>query len=172
MSSTYRFHQPAPRPTLGPLPDGDYNFIVAACDRPGIKASGNLVLAVKLSIQPEGIPVFANPWARTDQSLTQDGRDDIAVFLLCINRAPRDGEEPDWDSLVGARGKCHLKQEEAKMGALAGKMVNKVAWFHVPKQIGPQAQAPQNVSKSQFDQARQQAAKNAGLEHEPTDIPF
>jgi hypothetical protein len=155
---------------MGPLPDGDYQFIVSVCGGSPYEKNDKLILALKLSIQPDGVPVFANPWTGT----TKDGeeRDGIGEFLLAVNRAPKEGEEPDWSSIEGARGKCRLKQEEAQMGALAGKMVNKIAWFHTPKQIGPQNQAPQNVSKSQFDQARRQAAQNAGLEHEPQDIPF
>ena len=179
--SNYRFQKPPPRPEFGPLPEGDYFFVVSECGEPHYSESGtgNLVLNLKLSIQPEGIPVFANPWARTEESVVQDGRDGIAEFLLCINRAPKDGEEPNWKALVGAKGKCRLTTEKAKQGALAGKDVNKVHYFYTPKLAKEgAAEKPsatqQSFTTSDFQKARakQQMATAGAGEPEPDDIPY
>jgi hypothetical protein len=181
---SYKFKEPPLRPTFGPLPDGDYGFTVSSCDEPYYK-NDHWILAVKLAIQPDGTPVFANPWS--GQTSTGEERDDIAAFLVCVNRAPKVGEEPDWAKVVGARGRCRLKQEEAKMGTLAGKMVNRVAWFHAPKQVGPTAeQRPQTFGRAQVEsyspqeveKAKADAERRAGgpvgpdLAVEPDDIPF
>jgi len=177
--STYRFQKPSERPAFGALQEGDYTFVVSQCGEPYTNPkSGNLVLAVKLAIQPGGTPVFANPWAGTDR--TGEERDDIAVFLLAVNRAPKPGEEPDWDRVVGAKGKCRLKVEIAQMGALAGKEVNKVHYFYAPKQVGPTAnkQPRQNYSPAEVAKAAaEQQHRSAGLAGpdlgtEPDDIPF
>ena len=169
--STYKFKQPTARPAFGALPEGDYNYTVSECGEPHVSTkSGLMVLAVKLSIQPEGIPVFANPWSGTDKNGTY--RDGIAEFLISCDRAPRENEEPEWSEVIGARGKCRLKIEIAQMGALAGKEVNKVAWFIAPKQLGPQANQ-QRTSKSEFEKARvQQVKASGGATPDPDDIPF
>jgi hypothetical protein len=171
--STYRFKKPAERPAFGPLPEGDYQFVVSECDEPYIKPeSGNLVLSLKLAIQPGGEIVFANPWSGT----TKDGeeRDDIAVFLLAVNRTPEAGKEPDWDSVVGSKGKCRLKTEKSEMGALAGKLVNKVHYFYAPRQVGPvqspQSYTPAEVANAAADQRRRSAGGQDDVE--PQDIPF
>lgn len=174
MSDAYIFKgNPEPR-VYGPLPEGDYNFKVAECGEPYQKVSGNWVLAVKLTIQPSGQTVFANPWSGVDKN--GDQRDGIGEFLVSCDRAPKPGTEPDWRRVVGAYGRCKLKIEIAKMGSLAGKEVNKVGWFHAPEQVGPNAeQAPrQSYSQEEYNQARrQQEAKTAGPDDlEPTDIPF
>ena len=159
MSSTYRFHKPPERQAaFGPLEEGDYNFIVSECGEPYEK-NDKFILPVKIAIQPDGVPVFANPWAGTDKN--GNDRDGIAEFLISCNRAPKVGEEPDWDEVAGARGRCHLKQEEAQMGALKGKMVNKVGWFIAPKQVGPSA-SKQSVSKNEFEKARQKQVEASG----------
>jgi hypothetical protein len=171
--SSYKFNEPAPRQVFGPLPQGDYGFTVSSCDEPYEK-NEHWILAVKLAIQPDGTPVFANPWS----GLTKDGeeRDGIAEFLVSCNRAPKVGQEPDWDKVVGARGRCRLKIEIAKMGALAGKEVNKVAYFLTPKQVGPTTeQRPKSHSQEELNQARRVAEKNAkdpDLDVAPDDIPF
>ena len=131
--------EPEGQKVFGALPEGDYAFTVSSADAPYYK-NQHWILAVKLSIQPQGIPVFANPWTGT--TTAGEERDGIAEFLLAVNRAPAPGEEPRWDRLVGARGKCRLKVEIAQMGALAGKEVNKVHSFHRPKQVGPASESP------------------------------
>ena len=158
MSSTYRYHKPPERQAFGPLPAGDYQFIVSSVDEPYEK-NNKWILSVKLAIQPDGTPVFANPWS--GKTNAGEERDGIAEFLQAINRAPRDGEEPDWTELAGARGKCKLKVEIAQMGALAGKEVNKVDYFHAPKQIGPSANK-QSVSKNEFEKARRKQVEASG----------
>jgi hypothetical protein len=172
---SYKFKTPAPRPVFGALPEGDYGFTVTSCDEPYEK-NEHWILPVKLAIQPDGTPVFANPWS----GLTKDGeeRDGIAEFLICVNRAPKVGQEPDWDEVVGARGRCRLKIEIARMGALAGKEVNKVAFFHAPKQVGSIAEERvKRHSQKEYNQAQAQVARKASgkdpdLDVEPDDIPF
>ena len=177
--SNYRFQKPPPRPEFGPLPEGDYSFVVTEADESYMSEKGNEVLPLKLAIQPNGVPVFANPWARTEKSAIQDGRDQIAEFLLCVNRVPKEGEEPNWKGLIGAKGKCRLTTEKAQQGALAGKEVNKVHYFYTPKQAdaGKAADKPsatqQNFTSSEFQKARQQQMATAGAgEPEPDDIPY
>jgi hypothetical protein len=170
--STYRFNDPPARPNFGPLKEGDYSFVVAQCDEPYQSSAGNWVLPLKLSIQPDGTPVFDNPWAGTDRN--GDDRDGIAEFLLAVNRAPARGQEPNWSKVAGAKGKCHLKVVIAEKGTLAGKEVNKVGWYFIPKQVGPAAaQAPQSYSNEEFNKAAKQTqAAAAGGDIEPDDIPF
>jgi hypothetical protein len=175
--SNYRYRGEPEQRVFGALPEGDYMFVVAEIDEPYTNPrSGNDVLPIKLSIQPQGVPVFANPWCGTDKN--GEDRDGIAEFLLAVNRAPKIGEEPDWQRLVGAKGKCRLKVEIASQGALAGKEVNKVAWFHRPKQVGPTAeQPPQSFTKAEIKESQAAIAKTIGakdpdLDVEPDDIPF
>src|SRR4029077_3808175 len=105
-------------------------------------------------------------------------RDGIAEFLLAINRAPKIGEEPDWKRLVSAKGKCRLKVEIAAQGSLAGKEVNKVAFFHRPKQVGPATEQPRQsftqseIKASQAAIGRTLTGKDPDLDVEPDDIPF
>jgi hypothetical protein len=167
--SDYRFNEPPPRPEFGPLPEGDYSFVVAESDEPTKNAKGNLVMRLRLSIQPSGTPVFANPWAGVDKNGQK--RDQIAEFLICVNRAPKPGQEPNWN-LVGAKGKCRLTTEVAQLGALAGKEVNKVHYFYTPKAAGkPQEEKQTIFSQSEFQKARQQQRTSAG-EPEPSEIPY
>jgi len=172
--SNYRYRGEPEERVFGALPEGDYQFVVTEIDEPYTNPkSGNDVLPVKLSILPQGVPVFANPWCGTDKN--GDDRDGIAEFLLAINRVPKIGEEPDWKRCTGAKGKCRLKVEIAQQGSLAGKEINKVAWFHRPKQIGPSAtpEQPPTYSKAQAEQtAKQTQAAAAPSNVEPDDIPF
>ena len=168
--------EPEGQKTFGALPDGDYAFTVSSADAPYYK-NQHWILAVKLSIQPQGVPVFANPWTGT--TTAGEERDGIAEFLLAINRAPAAGEEPRWDRLVGARGKCRLKVEIAKMGTLAGKEVNKVHYFHRPKQVGPSTEPPrQSFTPEEYKKSQEAIAKTVAgpvgsdLDVEPDDIPF
>src|SRR5258707_10403390 len=151
--SNYRYQGEPEQRVFGALREGDYQFVVAEIDEPYTNPkSGNDVLPVKLSIQPQGVPVFANPWCGTDKI----------------------GEEPDWKRLVGAKGKCRLKVEIASQGSLAGKEVNKVAWFHRPKQVGPTAeQPPPSYSEPEVKKAAKAAQAAAGGDDlAPDDIPF
>jgi hypothetical protein len=171
--SSYIFRGEPEQRVFGALPEGDYNYTVSECGAPYQKDNGNWVLAVKLAIQPSGTTVFANPWMGTDKN--GEARDGIAEFLVSCNRAPKPGTEPAWTKIVGARGRVRLKVEIAQMGSLAGKEVNKVGWFHTPKQVGPTTEAPrQSYSQEEYNEARrEQEAKSAGSgDLEPTDIPF
>ena len=135
--SDYRFQNPPERSTqLSPLEPGEYDFTVQDCDpEPYESKAGNQVLAVRLSIPPSAFPIFAYPWSGT----TRDGeyRDGIAEFLLCIDRAPAVGQEPDWSKIPGAKGRCRLEVEIAEKGALKGQPINRVAWFHLKRQTKP-----------------------------------
>lgn len=180
--SSYKF-QPPTR-TSGPgtvLPSGDYSFIVVSCDEPRVNPkSGNLVCAVELSIQPGGQKCFANPWQGTDRNGVE--HDQIAEFLLAINRAPRPGEEPNWHGCVGGKGKAKLKVEDD----LNGDPRNRVAYFHVPKQAGPvvaqsefekaRTSSKQTFTDTEVDRSQRAIAKVIGtdpdLDVEPDDIPF
>jgi hypothetical protein len=170
---SYKFREPVVRPVFGPLPDGDYGYTVSECGGP-YRKNDKWILSVKLAIQPDGTPVWANPWQ--GQTSAGEERDQIAEFLVSCNRAPKVGEEPDWDEVVGARGRCRLKQEKAEMGALKGQMVNKVAWFHAPKQVGSIAEERvKRHSQEEYNQARAEAVasgKDPELDVEPDDIPF
>ena len=172
--SEYRFKEPPPAPTFGPLAEGDYMVTVVECGEPYINPkSGNYVLAVKLAVGPEGVPVFYNPWAGTDSNGNE--RDGIADMLIALNRAPKPGQEPDWKRVVGAKGKAKIKIEIAGQGSLAGKPVNKVAYFYRPRQIGPSAtpEQPATYSKTEADKAAKQTKASAAPSNvEPDDIPF
>jgi hypothetical protein len=170
--NTYKFRGAPESRAFGPLPQGDYSFVVTGADAPYYK-NDKWILALKLTIQPQGLPVFANPWSGIDRN--GEDRDGIAEFLLAINRTPAVGEEPDWGKLIGAKGKCRLKVEIAQAGALEGKEVNKVAFFHRPKVVGPTSEpAKQGYSPSAVKAAAQAAqADLAGdPDREPDDIPF
>jgi hypothetical protein len=159
---------------FGPLPQGDYSFVVSSADEPYFK-NEKWILAVKLTIQPQGVPIFANPWTGIDRN--GEDRDGIAEFLLAVNRAPVPGDEPEWDRLIGAKGKCRLKVEIAAQGTLAGKEVNKVAFFHRPKQVGPTTEpTKQSFTESEIKESQaaiaKTLAKDPDLDVEPDDIPF
>jgi len=155
--STYRYKDPVPLQIVGPLPEGDYDFRITAADEPYESRAGNQVLPVELDI--EGHKVFANPWAGTDKNGNE--RDGIAELLLCVNRAPSQGAEPDWKRLAGARGRCRLKVEIAQKGTLEGQPVNKVAYFHAPRQID------KDYSKTQAE-----TKAKANPSNDPDEIPF
>ena len=164
--STYRFHMPPARSGGGPLPEGDYGFVVANVEEPYIhNVSGNLVLPLKLTIEPHGVTVFHNPWKGT----TRDGeeRDGIADFLLAVDKAPPEGMEPNWNALVGAKGRCHLKVELATKGSYSGKEVNKVAWFITPRQLP----AAKQWTKEELEAFEAEVRQKQGGD-EPDEIPF
>lgn len=176
MNQSYIYRGTPESRAFGPLAPGDYSFVVSMADAPYFK-NDKWILAVKLTIQPQGIPVFANPWSGIDKN--GEDRDGIAEFLLAVNRAPAPGDEPEWGRLIGAKGKCRLKVEIAQQGNLAGKEVNKVAFFHRPHQVGPTAeQPPRDYSPEEVAQAQAEQRRRSGgpagpdLEIEPEDIPF
>jgi hypothetical protein len=172
--SEYRFKEPPPAPTFGPLPEGDYWATITDCSEPYVNPkSGNYVLAVKLAVGPEAVPVFYNAWAGTD--INGNERDGIAELCIALNRAPKPGQEPNWKSLVGAKAKFKIKIETAQQGSLAGKPVNKVAFVYRVKEVGPTAeQRPrQSYSQAEVEKANKQAqAAAGGGDLEPDDIPF
>jgi hypothetical protein len=171
--SDYRFREPPPAPTFGPLPEGDYLATVVECGEPYVNPkSGNYVLAVKLAVGPEAVPVFYNAWAGTD--VNGNERDGIAELCIALNRAPKLGQEPNWKALVGAKAKFKIKIETAQQGSLAGKPVNKVAFVYRPKQVGPTTEPPrQSYSPQEVAQASKTAqAAAGGGDIEPDDIPF
>jgi hypothetical protein len=142
----YKFKPPPPPPSFDPLHPGDYSFEVVECGSPYQSSAGNLVLPLKLAILPDRVAVYSNPWCGTDKN--GGSRDGIAEFLLCVGRAPREGQEPDWTSMVGAKGKCHLKLEVAQAGKLAGQQINTVGWFHRPQEVVPVQQGEQFPQKN------------------------
>jgi len=155
----------------GPLPEGDYAFEVADYTEPYQKANGNWVLKVRLTIQ--GQTVFDQPWSgETSQGEPRDG---IGEFLLAINRAPKErGDGPNWRAVSGAHGKCRLKVEVAQMGSMAGKEVNRVAYYYRPKEVGPTAAPKQGASDAQWAEAQRRSKQAAGApsDTEPDDLPF
>lgn len=172
MTRTYKYLGAPEQRVIGPLAPGDYAFQVAEIGEVYESGAGNLVLPVKITILPQSVPVFANCWTGTDRN--GDERDGIAEFLLCVNRAPKVGEEPSWKSIPGAKGRCRLKVETAQQGALAGKEVNKVAFFHRPKEVGPATEVKQDFSSQEVAEQKTQPNKAAGgpNKFEPDDIPF
>jgi hypothetical protein len=169
--SDYKFREPPARPVfeLGPLTEGDYSFTVVECGEPYRSKAGNLVLPLRLRIEPSGISVFSHPWQGVDKN--GEERDQISEFLLCINRAPDIGREPDWPSIRGAKGMCYLRSKIAEQGALAGKPVNVVHYFHTPKEVGP---PKTSFTKAEFEQMRknQEKVSRGPQKDDPDSIPF
>jgi hypothetical protein len=166
--STYKYQEPKRR-TYGALPEGDYQAVVTEVGEPYVNANGKNVLVVKLAIQPGGQNVYYRPWAGE----TKDGefRDGIAEFLKAVNRAPKVGEEPNWNSVLGAKGKCRLKVREYN-----GDDQNEVAFFYVPRDTKQATNAPTPKATNEFEKARANinsgGAQAAGAQPEPDDIPF
>ena len=165
---TYKYKAPPSASTRNfkPLPESDYDFEIVRCTEPYKNTKDNWVLPVRLSILPERITVFANPWSGVDKN--GEPRDTIAEFLICVGRAPGADQEPDWDSIIGAHGRCHLKVQTAKQGKLAGQEVNVVAWFIEPGPIVPTGQR-RNRSSQELAKLRLDQPAAAG---EPDDLPF
>lgn len=163
-TTSYKFGGGSEQPVFGALPDGDYAFVISLADPPYQK-NDKWIMSVKIMIEPQGVPVFANPWTGN----TKDGefRDGIGDLLVAVNRAPAVGQEPNWAKLVGAKGKVRLKTEIAQMGALAGKEVNKVAFFHRPHQL-----TKEPLAKELPKVGPQPPAEPDDLDMGPTDIPF
>jgi hypothetical protein len=175
--SSYRYSEPTDI-AFSPLPEGEYAFIVEEAGEPYKSDKGNLVLALKLLVGPEQVPVFDNPSQGTGKKGPYDS---IARFLKAVGRAPAPGTEPNWKRLVGAKGRAHIKIEIAQQGKLAGKEVNKVGWYIYADSIrqtkdSTQPPARQNFSPAEVKQSQDAVNKAAGhdpdLDVEPDDIPF
>lgn len=169
MTMKYRFNAEPAQPTFSLLPAGDYSFVVTECGDPVFKEdTKNWVLAVRLAVGPEKVPVFDNPWARSEQSEKQDGRDGIAQFLMAINMAPAAGKDPDWKGCIGKKGTCKIKIENDQNGTPR----NKIAFYFAPKQAG--GMSGQSVSAGEFQKARAaQAAKmQGGAQPEEDKLPY
>jgi hypothetical protein len=158
------------------LPEGDYNFRVLECGEPYLNPNDNWVVKVKLSILPSDQWVWDQPWSgKTGMGEKRDG---IGDFLLAIGRATTLGQEVDWDNIVGARGRCRLRQGEISQGSRKGQKRNEVHYYYRPKQVGPSAAAPRQsfteaeVKESQAKIAKTIGAKDPDLDVEPDDIPF
>lgn len=156
MSMRYIYQGPPEARVFGALPAGDYAFRIASAEEPYFK-NEKWILTLKLIIEPTGYTVYYRPWSGTDRN--GEARDGIADLLLAVNRVPARGTEPDWEKLVGARGKCRLKTEIAQQGTLAGKEVNAVHWLHRPHELASGTQLPRVGPKPPE-------------ETEPDDLPF
>jgi hypothetical protein len=156
--------------SIGPLADGDYDFVVTQCGEPYESKAGNLVLSVELEIQgSRKVTVFYNPWVGVDKN--GEKRDGVADFLHAINRVPKIGEEPRWDKLAGARGRLRLTTEIAGAGKYQGQSINKVHYLYRPRvAAGSETNTVTTYSSDEVKQAREDVARRAGAE--PTDIPF
>jgi hypothetical protein len=167
--------EPEERP-VGPLPDGDYDFVLLRCGEPYESKAGNIVVSAELEIKPSGRTVFYNPWVGTDKN--GEKRDGIADFLHAIGLVPKIGEEPRWDQLAGARGRLRLTTEIAGAGKYQGQQVNKVHYLYRPHAaVGNQAGTVTTYSADEVKQAHERAenaARGTGSirGNEPKDIPF
>ena len=165
----YVFNEPPRRNYGDALPEGDYMAVVIECGEPYVSQSGKDVVVVKLAIQPSGKHVYYRPWT----GKTKDGefRDKIAEFLLAFNRAPKPGSAPDWNSVLGAKGKCRLKIREYN-----GDEQNEVAWCYVPRQSTARAvPLPNEQLLIQQAALEKQAETNKRTSQQPEatdDIPF
>jgi hypothetical protein len=168
MSKNYIYQGEPEERVSGPLPEGDYDFVVTQCDEPHESKAGNLVLSVVLEIQgSRKITVFYNPWLGVDKN--GEKRDGIADFLHAINRVPKIGTEPRWDKLSGARGRLRLTIEVAGAGKYQGQTLNKVHYLYRPKPANG-AGTMTTYSSDEVKAAREEAVRRAG--GEPSDIPF
>lgn len=170
----YRFNANPSKATFGPKPPGDYNFVVTEIgDGPTLTNKNNWTLPVRLAIGDDQSTVFDNPWARSEQSETQDGRDTISEFLIAINMTPAGDKEPNWKGCVGKKGRCKIKIEDDQNG----KPWNKVAFYYTPKQAeGMSGQSmPSNEFSKEFEKARNEQitkAKTQSGNPESDGIPY
>jgi len=154
------------------LPEGDYNFRVLECGEPYLNQNDNWVVKVKLSILPSDQWVWDQPWS--GETGAGQKRDGIGDFLLAIGRAPAIGKEINWDNIVGARGRCRLRQGEIGQGSRKGQKRNEVHYYYRPKQVGPGTeQPPRSYSQDEVSKSAKSAqAAASGGDIEPDDIPF
>jgi hypothetical protein len=162
------------------LEPGDYEFEVVNFTEPYQKPDGKWVLKLTLGILPGHEWVWANPWRGTDRNGKKHNK--IDEFLACVNRAPKKGESPDWDSIIGAKGKCRIKHEPDFTDP--EKMREAVDFFFAPKAIGPGA-GETKFSQQEYAEKMTAAQKPANREYikmmsqpkpaddeEPDEIPF
>lgn len=164
MTTSYKYNEPSPAPTFGPLPEGEYAFTVLQCGELYTSSAGNTVLPVKLAVGKENAHVFDRPWSGPNG-------DRIAGFLKSCNCAPAAGQEPDWRKIEGANGRVRLKIEVATAGSMAGKQVNRVNYYIYADSVTQ----PQTFTTAQVKQREMQSRKavhDPDLDVEPDDIPF
>lgn len=110
------------------LEEGDYEFAVKSCTFPMENERGYDVIRLELSVDGQRI------WDNRSAGTGPKGEFDmISPFLIAINRIPKPGQDESpvfWANLEGAKGRCRLVQDEYK-----GKVRNKVAYYHSPKQL-------------------------------------
>lgn len=117
------------------LPEGDYKFRVLEVKPPHKSAKGNHVLSVKINIEVHDRWIWFSVWSGEDSN--HQKRDGIGDFLKGIGRSYAIGEKPDWDDLVGARGRCRIKVETPITGPYAGQERNVVAFVFAPRELAP-----------------------------------
>jgi hypothetical protein len=166
----YKYNEP-PKRTYDVLEEGDYQVTVIECGEPYESKTGKDVVAVKLEVKPSKTHVYYRPW--TGKTKDGDFRDNISEFLKAVNRAPKVGQEPNWKGVVGAQGKCRIKQ-----GEYNGDTINEIGWFYVPRDtktattgqnkadIGKQ----QSISADEFQKLREQ--QQASGQADPDNIPY
>lgn len=169
MTTSYRYNEPS-ETQFEVLPAGDYDFIVLSAGEPYTKDNGNIVLPLKLEVGKQKAHVFANATCGKDSA--GEPFDAIAKFLKSVNRTPTPGQEPQWNRLEGARGRCHIKVGVSKVGKYAGQDRNEVGWFIYNQDVKQSAQSftPSEVKLSA--DAVRRAAGDPDLDAEPSDIPF
>jgi hypothetical protein len=146
---------------------------VIECGTPYVTNSGKDCVVVKLAVQPSGKHVYYRPW--TGKTKDGDFRDNIAEFLKAVNRAPKVGDEPNWNAVLGAKGKCKIRQ-----GEWNGDVTNEVSFFYVPRDTktattrpDPNVGQAQSASVDEFQKMRKQkAAGGGGGQVEEDDIPY
>lgn len=177
MTTEYQYDPtPSTRPAVanfGPLPEGDYDFTVIPNDfsdsnKPVLNKNSRWVLNIKLAVGPQKNHIFYSPWSGTDRN--GEKRDQIAEFLRAVGKAPAPGKDPDWDNMIGARGKVHLKceTETYAQSKMFGKEVNKVAYVLAPKSVNAGESKRETVSAP----LKPQHAFDPDLDAAPDDIPF
>lgn len=165
----YRFNPSPATANFSVLPAGDYSAIVVECGEPVLKESKNWVMKVRLSVGSDNATVFDNPWARSEESDVQDGRDGIAQFLIACGMAPASGKEPNFPGCVGKKARVKIKVGKNQDGTDR----NEVAFYYAPSKTGKAAAT--TASTSEFEKARAAAGatpKTAAAEPEPDDLPY
>jgi hypothetical protein len=160
----WKYTEPTKR-TFDVLPEGDYSCTVLECSGLEKSKTGKDMITVKLDIS--GKHVWYRPWS----GKTKDGdvRDNISEFLKAVNKVPKG--EMNWQSVVGAKGKCRIKH-----GEYNGDVTNEVGWFYVPRTTrpaNPDADKGQSISADEFQKLREQQEKQiAGDEVDPDSISY
>lgn len=165
----YRFNADPTKQSFEPKPAGDYTFVVVDVgDGPTLNDNKNWVLSIQLVIGDDRSKVYDSPWARSEQSATQDGRDGIAEFLISIGMAPAAGKDPNWKGCIGKKGRCKIKIEDDQKGIPR----NRVAFYYAPKQA--EGMSGQSVSVGEFEKARkaQTAKMQGGAQPEEDSLPY